>query len=59
MSKRSEKAIELLEDNAIMIDSLLTKDESKYFKNNSFVSYLIKAVKAYGIKTDESTERNI
>ena len=32
MSKRSEKAVELLEDNAIMIDSLLTKDESKYFK---------------------------
>ena len=39
-SKR-ELAIRMLKENACMFNSCLAKDELKYFKNYSFVQYLI------------------
>lgn len=38
-------AILLLEENAIMINSLLTKQEQKKF-NGDFVSYLVRIIKS-------------
>lgn len=39
MSKKKQKLIEFLESNAIMIDSLMSKEESKCF-NTSVVDYI-------------------
>jgi hypothetical protein len=59
MTKKAEKALEILDDNEMMIESILSNEERKFFKSSSFVSYLKKAVHVYGARTDESTERNI
>lgn len=59
MTKKAEKALEILDENAIMIESILSNEERKFFKNTTFVSYLKNAVKMYGVRTDESIERNI
>lgn len=57
MTKRAEKAIEILNDNWCMIDSILTKNELKYFSNNDFVAYLVKAVRAYSDKCESENKR--
>ena len=44
MSKKSETAIQILEDNTIMIESLLSKEEHQIFRKTGFVRYLEKAV---------------
>lgn len=59
MTKKAEKVLEILDNNAIMIESVLSNEERKFFKSSNFVSYLKKAVQMYGARTDESTERNI
>ena len=59
MTKRAKKAIEVLNDNWYMIESILTKDEKKYFSNNSFVDYLIKAVKIYSNKCENENKKVI
>lgn len=48
MTKRATYALQILRNNAIMIDSLLSKQERKMFKNESLVAYLEKAVRDYG-----------
>ena len=59
MTKRAKKAIEILNDNWCMIESILTKDEKKYFSNNSFVDYLIKAIKVYSNKCENENKKVI
>lgn len=44
---KSSKAIQIIEDNYIMINSLLTKEELRSFKNNDFSNYLINLIKEH------------
>lgn len=48
MTKKATKAIQILESNYCMINSLCTKEELKSYKDFDFVDYLRKAVKSYG-----------
>ncbi len=57
MTKRAEKAIEILNENYCMIDSILSKEEKKYFSNNSFVDYLIRAVRVYSDKCESENNK--
>lgn len=57
MTKRAEKAIEILNENYCMIDSILSKEEKKYFSNNSFVDYLIRAVRAYSDRCESENNK--
>lgn len=52
MTKKAEKAIEILNEDRCMIESILSKEERKYFSNNSFTDYLIRAVKVYSDKCE-------
>ena len=40
--KKAKIAKSILERNAIMIESLLSEEEKKCYKNDDFVSYLIR-----------------
>lgn len=48
MTKRATKALQILESNHCMINSLCIKEELKSYKDFDFVEYLKKAVKSYG-----------
>jgi hypothetical protein len=48
MTKRATKALQILESNHCMINSLCTKEELKSYKDFDFVEYLKRAVKSYG-----------